>query len=321
MNADVKFWVQSCPTCQVHKTQPAPGRAPLNPIPVSGPFDMVGVDIVGPLPMTKCKNRYLVVFMDYFSKWPEVFPVKSTEAEVIAKLFVEELVSRHSCISTLLSDQGTNFTSRLMKEVCRLMSCKKVQTTAYHPQTDGLVERFNRTLIQCLTAFVQENPRTWDLYVPYVLSAYRWSVHESTGHTPFELVYLREPQQPLDTRLSKAEKTYTDPNDYRTHLLQGMRHVRQLAQKNIEQAQQKQKRLYDQHAKHRKFNVGDQVLLRIRPKQEKFKPKYRGPFVIVQQTTPVNYVIQLDSCQCTSKSCKHFSTEHVDNLKPYYHRV
>ena len=321
MSTDVKFWVQSCFTCQVHKAQPAPGRAPLNPIPVTGPFDMMGVDIVGPLPMTQRKNRYLVVFMDYFSKWPEVFPVRSAEAEVVAKLFVEEIISRHSCINTLLSDQGTNFTSRLMKEVCRLMSCKKVQTTTYRPQTDGLVERFNRTLIQCLTAYVDENPKSWDRWIPYVLSAYRWSIHESSGHTPFELVYLREPRQPLDTRLAKAEQKYTDPNDYRTQLLQGMHKVRQLALQNIERAQQKQKQQYDFHSRQRHFKVGAQVLVKIRPKQEKFQPKYKGPFVVVQQTSPVNYVLQLEQCQCTHKHCKHFSTEHVDNLKPFYARV
>ena len=193
MATDIKFWCLSCPSCQVIKDQPAHGKAPMNPIPVVGPFDMVGIDIVGPLPLTKHKNRYLLVIVDYFTKWPEVFAIKSIDAEVIAKIFTEEIVCRHSCVNTVLTDQGTNFTSKLMKDVCRLVSSKKLQTTTYRPQTDGLVERFNKTIVQCLSAYVNEHKKDWDEWIPYILSAYRTSIHESTGFTPFELVYNRDP--------------------------------------------------------------------------------------------------------------------------------
>ena len=317
MVTDIKFWCQSCPSCQVIKDQPACGKAPMNPIPVTGPFDMVGMDIVGPLPMTKRKNRYLLVIMDYFTKWPEVFPLKKTDAEVIAKIFTEEIVCRHSCVNTVLTDQGTNFTSKLMKDVCRLVSSKKLQTTTYRPQTDGLVERFNKTLVQCLSAYVNEHKKDWDESIPYVLSAYHTSIHESTGFTPFELVYNRDPRQPLDSKLAHAEVQYTDPKDYRTQLLHGLRKVREIAKNNILKAQEKQKRLYDLHAHAVKFNVGDQVLLKVRPKPDKFSPKFEGPYTIAQQTSPVNYLVQLDQCQCSHRSCKHFRTEHDDNLKQY----
>ena len=116
-----------------------PVRPPLTPIPVSGPFDRVGVDVLQ-LPTTCRGNRYAVVFMDYLTKWPEVFATADQTALTIAKLLVEEIISRHGVPTQLLSDQGPSFLSRLMLEVCTVMGVKKVNTSAYHPQSDGLVE-------------------------------------------------------------------------------------------------------------------------------------------------------------------------------------
>ena len=97
-------------------------------------------------------------------------------------------MSRHGCPKVLLSDQGTNFTSKLIKEVNKLLNCKKVQTTTYHPQCNGLVERFNRTLVDMLSSLCSKNSKDWDLYLDHVQFAYRTTVHSSTGYTPFELV-------------------------------------------------------------------------------------------------------------------------------------
>ena len=128
------------------------GRAvkpPLTPIPVSGPFDRVGVDVVH-FPKSYDGNQYAVVFMDYLTKWPEDFPTPDPTALTIAKLLVERVISRHEVPVELLSDRGSAFLSHLMKEVCQLLKIHRVYTTAYHPQTDGLVKRFNRTLIDML---------------------------------------------------------------------------------------------------------------------------------------------------------------------------
>ena len=102
------------------------------------------------LPITASGNRYIAVFMDYLTKWPEAFAIPDQKAETVVKLFVEQIVCRHSILEELLSDRGTNFLSSVIQEVCQLLNINKINTSGCHPQTDGLVEKFNSTLIQMI---------------------------------------------------------------------------------------------------------------------------------------------------------------------------
>ena len=128
-------------------------KAPLQPIPVEGPFDEQG-------------NKYVIIFTDYFTNWTEAFAVKNADALTTAKLFVEELLCRHSAPCALLSDRGKNFLSKVVKGVCQLVNTTKVNTISYHPECDGLVERFNHTFTTI----------DWDHFIPYALFAYRTAV-------------------------------------------------------------------------------------------------------------------------------------------------
>ena len=141
-------------------------------------------------------NKYAVVFMDYLTKWPEVYATPDQTAATIANLLVREIVARHGVPSQLLSDRGQAFLSGLLKEVERVLGYKKVNTTAYHPQTDGLVERFNRTLISMLAKTVERDGKDWDQQLPFVLFAYRASQQQSTQESPFFLIYGRDPRLP-----------------------------------------------------------------------------------------------------------------------------
>ena len=124
-------------------------------------------------------NQYAIVFTDYLTKWPEVFATKDQTALTIARLFVEEIVCRHGVPSQLLSDRGAAFLSYLMTEICKLLDTDKLNTTVYHPQTNGLTERFNRTLTSMLAKKVEQSGRDWDQHLPYILFAYRASMQES----------------------------------------------------------------------------------------------------------------------------------------------
>ena len=183
MRQDVTRWTRSCLVCATH----SPGRRvkpPLTPIPVSGAFDRIGVDVIK-FPRTRRGNQYAVVFVDYLTKWPEAFAVPDQSSATVAKLLVEEVVSRHGVPSEVLSDRGNTFLSGLMKEVEVLLGYHKVNTTAYHPQTDGLVERYNRTLTAMLAKTVRKGESEWDEMLPYVMFAYRASQQASTGESPF----------------------------------------------------------------------------------------------------------------------------------------
>ena len=120
-------------------------------------------------------NWYAV---DYLTKWPEVFAMKDQTALTIAQLFVEEIICHYGVPCQLLSDRGAVFLSRLMIEVCNLLGVKKINTKAYHPQPNGLTERFSRTLTDMLAKKVDKIGKDWDTHLPFVLFAYRTSMQE-----------------------------------------------------------------------------------------------------------------------------------------------
>ena len=178
MRRDITSWTRASLICATH----SPGRRckpPLTPIPVSGVFDRIGVDVLQ-LPRTKRGNRYAVVVVDYLTKWPEVYATQGQSSATISRLLVEEVVSRHGVPSEILSDRGKSFLSGLMRELETLLGYRKVNMTAYHPQRDGLVERYNRTLTAMLAKSVHKGGPEWDELLPYVLFAYRTSQQTST---------------------------------------------------------------------------------------------------------------------------------------------
>jgi transposase InsO family protein len=125
-------------------------------------MERIAIDIMGPLPVSKNGNQYLLVTMDYFSKWPEVYPLPNQEARTVATVLVREFFCRFGITMELHSDQGRNFESLLMKEVCAILGTHKTRTTPYYPRSDVMVERFNRTLAAQLSLFVNENHTDWD---------------------------------------------------------------------------------------------------------------------------------------------------------------
>ena len=166
------------------------------PLPIMGePFTRIAMDMVGPLPMTRHGNRYILVVCDYTTRYPEAFPMRKFTAPAVASRLVE-LFSRHSVPMDILTDQGTNFTSALLGELYKMSGVKPIKTTPYHPQTDGLVERFNQTLKQMLRNVINQNGSDWDELLPYVLYAYREVPQASTGFSPFELIYGRDLRGP-----------------------------------------------------------------------------------------------------------------------------
>lgn len=184
MCSDVERFCKSCMECVTRKGSGRATRPPLVSIPVGGPFHRMGVDVLQ-LPITEAGYRYVVVFADYLTKWVEAFAVPDQSAETIAHLLVEEIFCRHRAPEQLLSDRGANFLSDLVLEICKMLRIKKVNTLGYHPQTDGLVEKFNSTLIGMISKVAE---RDWDRHLPFLLFAYRVSIHDSTRESPFYLL-------------------------------------------------------------------------------------------------------------------------------------
>ena len=235
MWSDINHWNKSCLTCATYGRGQSV-HAPLTPIPVSGPFDTVVIHVIK-FPHSIEGNQYAVVFMDYLTKWPEVFTVPNQTAATIARLLVEEIVSRHGIPTEILSDRGKAFLSSLMKEIVKLLGIQQTNTTAYHLQMDGLVERFNRTLTTML-AKTTKNGCNWDKHLPYVLFAYRASKQQSTQESPFFLLYGRDPRLPTEAALSPSKpRQQMDLHEYGIYVTDKLATAWEHAQRNIKNAQ------------------------------------------------------------------------------------
>ena len=284
MRRDITRWTRGCIVCATRSVGRAV-KAPLTPIPVDGPFDRIGVDVIQ-FPKTSRGNQYAVVFVDYLTKWPEVFAVPDQSAATIARLLVEEIVSRHGVPSEILSDRGRAFLSGLMQEVQHLLGFKKVNTTAYHPQTDGLVERYNRTLTAMLAKTVEKRGLEWDERLPYVLFAYRACQQASTRESPFFLLYGRDPRLPVPAALSpKGSPIVRDLKEYGVELYTKMSEAWEAARQQVTRAQRRQKQAYDRRAKI-PFQAGERVFL-FKPAEQtgarrKFARPFHGPYRIAE---------------------------------------
>ena len=296
MFKDVEHWCKSCTDCSTRKTPRNRKRAPLLPIPVEGAFHRIGIDVLGPFPESHRGNRYIVVVSDYLTRWPEAFAVSSTEATVIARLLVDEIIARHGAPKELLSDRGQNFLSKIVAEVCKIFQIHKVNTSSFHPQTDGVVERFNSTLCQSLSMYVSKTQKDWDEYIPLILFAYRTSVSETTGDSPFYLLYGREPRLPLDTKLLQPSDLSTSISEHRRKIVEKIEIAQQLAKENIQRTQQSMKSYYDRKAKDVDFEVGDRVWV-FSPKSKKglsrkLAHNWHGPFRISRKASPVLFFLK-----------------------------
>lgn len=253
MYTDVQTYCTTCSTCQKTSTVRQWGRAPLYPLPIiSTPFRHITMDIVGPLEKSSAGHRYILFVYYYTTRYPEAFPVRTiTMPKVIHALI--QLFSRVGIPEAILTDQGINFTSRLMKQLHQQLGITAVRTSPYHPQTDGLVERFNQTLKNTLRKFVTDTGRDWDKWLPFVLFAYGEVPQASTGFSPFELLYGWQVQGPLDL-LKKAWIAPADKTEERSivnfilEMRNRLERYREEAKENLLLAQVSQKKWYDQQA-------------------------------------------------------------------------
>ena len=194
MYEHIRNYVKTCDSCQ--KREKYRQHGPLHPIEVGAPFDKIGLDFVGPLPSTTRGNKYIIVAMDYMTKYPEAKAVPNATAQQTADFIYEDIICRHGCPNFILSDRGTHFNNLLIEGLMQKFQIKHLLTTPYHPQTNGLVERFNRTLCESLAKLANGNTE-WDRLIPSILFSYRSSKHATTKFTPFLLTYGREPKLPI----------------------------------------------------------------------------------------------------------------------------
>ena len=298
MRRDVQRFIRTCDVCQ--RTTPK-GRTPKVPMVsmpvVDEPFAIVGVDIVGPLPKSSSGMEYILVVVDHATRYPEAIPLRSITARAVTEALVS-IFTRMGIPKQMLTDQGTQFTGGLMKQVRELLGIRGIRTTAYHPQTNGVVERFNGTLKSMLRRLVREKPRAWDTFVAPALFAFREVPQESTGYSPFELMFGRRVRGPMAVLRDlwaddDQQQTVRDASKYVCELRQRITETCKLARGNLEKSSDQSKQYYDRKAKERHFQEGDSVLLLLPEKHNKLEMAWQGPYNIKENLGECNYRIQL----------------------------
>ena len=281
MAKDVERHCQECTKCQQSKLS-MPQRAPLTNVPVERPWEMIAVDILE-VPISSNNNRYLLVVQDYFTKWAEAIPLPDqTATRITAELI--KLFCTHGHPDILHSDQGRIFKSTILAQTLQAFGVTKSRTTVYHPQGDGMVERFNCSLLQLLRMYV-ETQSEWERYLPLVLYAYCTSVHSATGSSPFLLMYGRSHSQaPLTCPPA------FDAQSYPAHLQAKLAELCDWVESNLAAVAHKQKSAYDRHSTLPKFSVGDTVWLSI-PTAGKHDSRWEGGWTVKSIKSPVNLEI------------------------------
>ena len=311
---DVRDWCMNCGTCAVRKSPSPKSKAPLQSVVTGYPLQMVAMDIVGPFPESLAGNTFVLVVADYFTRWTEAYPIPNQEATTVAKKLVDQFFFRFSPPEQLHSDQGRNFESEVITEVCKLLGVVKSRTTPYHPQSDGLIERFNRTLLDMLAKAARERPFHWEEHLPRLCLAYNSSVHPTTGFAPFYLMFGRQVRMPVDLMYGNPNSHTATVPQYVASLRSSLRAAYDQVRNTMTTRLSRQKDLYDRRAHGEPFSSGDLVWLHTpavpRGHSKKLHCPWTGPYRVVSRLSDAVYRIQ------HSQLRRKRLVVHFDRLKP-----
>ncbi|GBM70035.1 Retrovirus-related Pol polyprotein from transposon 412 [Araneus ventricosus] len=296
LRAVVENWCRECHDCGARKGHKTRTKGRLQSYNVGTPFERMALDILGPFPVTTKGNRYVLVLMDYFTKWPEAIPIPDQEASTVAEELVRSWISCYGVPMILHSDQGTNFNSALFTKLCKLLGILKTRTIALHPESDGMGERFNRTILNHLSLFVSRNQTDRDTHLPLFLLAYRSAEHEVTGLTPAEMLFGRTLRFPCDILFGRPSETPSSPNEYMKNLEARLESIHAFARERIKLASERMKTRYDSRATHYHFKEGHLVWMynpkRRRGLSPKLQQNWEGPYTVVKKLNNVVYRVQ-----------------------------
>ena len=316
MWVDTRKFVQQCEVCQKYKPDIGRPAGKMQQTVVNHPNEMLGIDLMGPFPPSRgTRNEFLLVVVDYYTHWVELFPLRKATASAIALILRREVFTRFGIPDQILSDRGPQFISGIYKELCTYWGVIAKLTTAYHPQTN-LTERVNRTLKGMIASFVGDQHTRWDQHLPEFRFALNSAVQETSGVTPAELHLGRPLKGPMDRVLQSSN---VSPDCPAFDAVQHHHTLLARVEASKTKAKQRQLRNYDKHRRDVCFPPQSRVWVRshhLSKASKKFTAKlasrWKGPYRVVQQLGPVNYLV------CLEDTGEDVRTVHVVDLKPCY---
>ena len=319
MSVDIKDWLKTCDVCQKVKPGPGKGRYALIQEQAGAALERCAMDFSGPWPASREGNQYILVVQDYYTKWLELWALPDRKATTVAKCLVG-FMQRYGGIQKLHSDQGREFESNLIKEVCAHWGVDKTRTQPYTPWSDGMVERANRTIHGLLRSLVEEMTDIWDKHIGTVMMSYNASVHTCTGYTPFKLMHSRceDPELPLD--LIFSSKVHRDPaNECRQTYMENQKaiaaRISSRVRERLGQQARVQARAYMRAGlKIRTYKVGDMVMV-FQPSKagRKLMFAWAGPFEVVKVAMD-KYMVKIRTSTERTPGTQYV---HCERLKPY----
>ena len=300
MPSEVKKYCQSCELCQKFNYSVLNNRAPLKPITTSRPWQLVGSDFMGPFKQSRFGNSYIITAIDNHTKYLEAAPTPSFDAEITASFIFGNVMCRYGMVEQILTDQGVNFESKLLKHLCILMGTDKLHTSTYHAAGNGAAERPNKTLKPNIAKFVNDQHDDWDKWLMFAVSAYNNSYHATIKMTPYDALFGRKPVLVSDLILSHqlpSKTKLSEVSDFVKSLRIQAEFINQMIVENTFEAKARQKENYDRFVKsNAEFKIGDYVKInncrRIPGLSKAFTPKFIGPYKIVKRVGDLNYVLE-----------------------------
>ena len=318
MYEDIRQYVRTCEVCQQSKRAFNAKPPPLQPQAVDDVFGRWQMDILSGLPTTKDKYKHILVMVDSYSKWVELFPLRTQEAQEVATVIFREIISRYGAMRSILSDRGRNFMSKLVQALAEMFDIKRHFTSPYHPMTNGLTESKNIYILQALRAYCKGQQDDWPELLPGIMMAYRSTpCTQSTQFSPFFMLYGREMRLPIDTVLQPKDHLTQDHKVHLSRILQNLEVCRKIAGENIKDAQSKYKFQYDKRSKVPEYRPAQRVWLYCTKvpvgKAPKLHRKWVGPYYITMLGP--NHTYKLRNVR-TNLEVK--SLVNAMRLKPYF---
>ena len=318
LKTDVSNYCRSCHTCQVvGKPNQVIPKAGLQPVPAfDEPFSRIIIDCVGPLPKTKSGNEYLLTIMCASTRFPEAIPLRNIKTKTIVKALVK-FFTFVGLPKSVQSDQGSNFMSGIFQQVMHELGIKQYRSSAYHPKSQGALERFHQTLQNMIRSYCFDTEKDWDEGIHLLFFSVRESVQESLGFSPFELVFghmVRGPLKLLKEKFLLQEDTPLNllqyVSDFRSRLLTAC----EAAKSNLKKAQGKMKQNFDKNTKVRSCKSGDKVLALLPIPGRPLQARYFGPYTVEKKSSDLNYIITTPDRRKQKQLC------HINMLKEYVDR-